>query len=73
MNSKVKIGLLHSLIRRDEKLLIDEINGRDDAELVMIDDREISFSLKKISNYGSQCHPGALYKPLQGIACLTAI
>ncbi|MCB9059560.1 MAG: lysine biosynthesis protein LysX [Calditrichae bacterium] len=47
MNSKVKIGLLHSLIRRDEKLLIDEINGRDDAELVMIDDREISFSLKK--------------------------
>ena len=43
----MKIGLLHSLIRKDEKFLIDEFNAVKGLELVMIDDREISFNLGK--------------------------
>lgn len=43
----MKIGLLHSLIRKDEKFLIDEFNAVKGVELVMIDDREISFNLGK--------------------------
>lgn len=41
----MRIGLLHSLIRKDEKYLIDEFNKIKDVELVMIDDRELSFNL----------------------------
>lgn len=41
----MKIGFLHSLIRKDEKLLINEINQRENIELVMIDDRQLSFTL----------------------------
>lgn len=43
----MKIGLLHSLIRKDEKFLIDEFNAIKGIELVMIDDREITFNLGK--------------------------
>lgn len=43
----MKIGLLHSLIRKDEKLLIEELNNVKGVELVMIDDREITFTLGK--------------------------
>ncbi|MBI1936951.1 MAG: lysine biosynthesis protein LysX [Ignavibacteriales bacterium] len=43
----MKIGLLHSLIRKDEKFLIDELNAVKGVELVMIDDREITFNLGK--------------------------
>lgn len=43
----MKIGLLHSLIRKDEKFLIDEFNKRKDVELVMIDDRKLSFNISK--------------------------
>ena len=41
----MRIGLLHSLIRKDEKYLIDEFNKMPGVELVMIDDRELSFNL----------------------------
>ena len=41
----MKIGFLHSLIRKDEKLLLEEINNRQDVELVMIDDRELIFNM----------------------------
>lgn len=47
MNPKIKIGLLHSLIRKDEKLLIDEMRSRSDVELIMIDDREINANMNK--------------------------
>ncbi len=47
----MKIGLLHSLIRKDEKFLIDEFNKIKGVELVMIDDREITFNLGK-DNFG---------------------
>lgn len=43
----MKIGLLHSLIRKDEKFLIDEFNNIKGIELKMIDDREITFNLGK--------------------------
>ena len=41
----MKIGLLHSLIRKDEKFLIDEFKASKGVELEMIDDREITFNL----------------------------
>ena len=43
----MRVGLLHSLIRKDEKFLIDEFNKVPDIELVMVDDREITFNLGK--------------------------
>ncbi len=43
----MKIGFLHSLIRKDEKLLLDEFKQRKEIELVMIDDRELIFNLKQ--------------------------
>ena len=43
----MEIGFLHSLIRKDEKLLIEEFNKRKDVKLVMIDDRKLKFDLKQ--------------------------
>ncbi len=42
----MEIGFLHSLVRKDEKLLIEEFNKRKDVNLVMIDDRKLKFNLK---------------------------
>jgi [lysine-biosynthesis-protein LysW]--L-2-aminoadipate ligase len=41
----MRIGFLHSLIRADEKLLLAELQARPGVDLVMLDDREISFRL----------------------------
>ena len=41
------IGFLHSVIRKDEKLLIKEFNKRKNVNVVMIDDRNLIFDLKK--------------------------
>jgi [lysine-biosynthesis-protein LysW]--L-2-aminoadipate ligase len=43
----MKIGLLHSLLRKDEKYLMDEFAKIKGIELVLIDDREITFNLGK--------------------------
>ena len=43
----MKIGFLHSLIRKDEKLLLDEFSKRKNIELIMVDDRKLKFDLKK--------------------------
>jgi len=43
----MKVGFLHSLIRKDEKFLIEEFKKRDNVELVMIDDRNLSFNIGK--------------------------
>jgi [lysine-biosynthesis-protein LysW]---L-2-aminoadipate ligase len=43
----LKIGMLHSRIRKEEKLLIEEIRKRKDVELVLLDDRELIFELGK--------------------------
>ncbi len=42
----MKIGFLHSIIRKDEKLLIEEFQNRNNIELIMIDDRLLKFDLK---------------------------
>lgn len=41
----MRIGFLHSLLRKDEKMLLDELAMRPNVDLVMLDDRELSFSL----------------------------
>ena len=41
----MKVGFLHSLIRKDEKLLIAEVRKRDDMELVFLDDRKLVLDL----------------------------
>ncbi|AFN73409.1 lysine biosynthesis enzyme LysX [Melioribacter roseus P3M-2] len=43
----MKVGLLHSLLRKDEKYLIDEFNKVKGVELVMIDDRKVKFNVGK--------------------------
>ncbi|MFH1194649.1 MAG: lysine biosynthesis protein LysX [bacterium] len=45
----MKIGLLHSLIRKDEKYLLDEFAKIKGVEIKMIDDRKITFNLGKDS------------------------
>ena len=40
----MKIGFLHSVIRLDEKLILEEFKKHKDVEVVMIDDRDISFN-----------------------------
>jgi len=41
----MRVGFLHSLIRKEEKLLIHEFKQRKDVELVMMDDRNLIFDL----------------------------
>jgi [lysine-biosynthesis-protein LysW]---L-2-aminoadipate ligase len=41
----MRLGFLHSLIRKDEKLLLDELARRPGVEVVMLDDRELAFTL----------------------------
>ena len=41
----MRVGFLHSLIRKDEKLLIEELRKRDGVELVFLDDRRLVFDL----------------------------
>ncbi|MBU1199259.1 MAG: lysine biosynthesis protein LysX [Nanoarchaeota archaeon] len=43
----MKIGFLHSVIRVEEKLLLDELRKRKDVEIVMLDDRKLAFNLGK--------------------------
>jgi [lysine-biosynthesis-protein LysW]--L-2-aminoadipate ligase len=47
----MKIGFLHSILRVEEKLLIDEFRTRPGVELEKIDDRERFFDLHK-NNFG---------------------
>jgi len=44
---KLKIAMLHSLIRLDEKLIIEEFKNYPDVELILVDDRKITFQLGK--------------------------
>jgi len=45
----MKVGFLHSIIRKEEKLLLDEFRKRPDVELIKIDDRQHFFDLHKNS------------------------
>jgi len=44
-NSRIKTGFLHSLIRKDEKMLLVEMRKRPELEIEMIDVRKIAFKL----------------------------
>ncbi len=46
----MKIGFLHSILRKEEKLLLEEFATRSDAEIVMIDDRTVTFRLDRDIN-----------------------
>ncbi|MDH3375451.1 MAG: lysine biosynthesis protein LysX [Gammaproteobacteria bacterium] len=41
----MRVGFLHSLIRKEEKLLIDAFETINDVELVLLDDRQLVFDL----------------------------
>lgn len=41
----MRVGFLHSLIRKEEKLLLGELQGRPGVELVSLDDRRLVFGL----------------------------
>ena len=43
----MKAGFLHSIIRKDEKFLIETFQKEADVEIIMIDDRQLSFTLGK--------------------------
>ena len=43
--NNMKVGFLHSIIRKEEKLLLAELRNRKDVELVKIDDRQQFFDL----------------------------
>ena len=76
----MRVGFLHSLIRKEEKLLLDELATRSDVEMVMIDDREITFTLgqarhdldvvlERCINHSRALHALRLFES-QGVACV---
>jgi [lysine-biosynthesis-protein LysW]--L-2-aminoadipate ligase len=46
---KMKVGFLHSVLRKDELLLLEEFRKHPDVELVKLDDRNLAFDLHKNS------------------------
>ncbi len=44
----MKVGFLHSLIRKDEKLLLAEFDKMSGVEVMMLDDRKLIFDLEKL-------------------------
>jgi len=75
----IKVGFLHSLIRKEEKLLIGEFNKREGIDLVMLDDRRLIFDLEQAPqvdvviersiNHSRALHALRLFKSL-GIPCV---
>ena len=74
-----RVGFLHSLVRKEEKLLITEFNKRPDVEMVMLDDRALQFDLssrpqvdvivERSINHSRALHALRLYESL-GIPCV---
>ena len=44
----MRVGFLHSLIRKEEKLLLEELKRHPEAEVVMLDDRRLIFDLQGV-------------------------
>jgi len=76
----MKIGFLHSLIRKEEKFLLEELNKRSGVELVMMDDRELIFDLdnntfdvdivlERCINHSRALHALTLFEAM-GIHCV---
>ena len=77
----MRVGFLHSLIRKDEKLLIAELRKRGDVELVFLDDRRLVFDLEarpevdvvleRSINHSRAMHALRLYEGV-GTRCVNA-
>ena len=77
----VKVGFLHSLIRKEEKLLLGEFAKRLNVELVMLDDRELTFDLcsgpnadvvvERSINHSRALHALRLFKSF-GVPCVNS-
>ena len=76
----MKIGFLHSLIRKEEKLLVTEFK-KHGVDLVMLDDRKLIFDLEKIEkvdlvlerciNHSRAMHGLRLFESM-GIRCINS-
>lgn len=75
----MRVGFLHSLIRKDEKLLLEAFSKQPNVELVMLDDRKLVFDLserpdvdvvlERSINHSRAMHALHLYEAL-GIPCV---
>lgn len=76
----IRIGFLHSVLRKDEKLLLDAFQEWPDAEVIPIDDREISFMLgaghrpydvvvERCINHSRALHALRIFES-QGVRCV---
>ena len=73
------VGFLHSLVRKEEKLLLTEFSKRPNVSLVMLDDRSLQFDLQttpqvdviveRSINHSRALHALRLYQSL-GIPCV---
>ena len=77
----INVGFLHSLVRKEEKLLITEFNKRKNVNLVMLDDRQLTFDLsdrpqvdvvvERSINHSRALHALRLYQSL-GVPCVNS-
>ena len=78
----MKIGFLYSLVRKEEKLLLNEFSKRRDVELKMINDRELTFNvngnhfdtdvvLERCINHSRALHALRLFES-SGIRCINS-
>ena len=77
----VNIGFLHSLVRKEEKLLLAELGRHPDVSVVMLDDRELVFDLctvppldaiiERSINHSRALHALRLFESL-GIPCINS-
>lgn len=77
----VKVGFLHSLVRKEEKLLLGEFGKRPNVDIVMLDDRGLRFDLdsgpdvdvvvERSINHSRALHALRLFKSL-GVPCVNS-
>ena len=77
----MKVGFLHSLIRRDEKLLLRELRQRSSVDLTLLDDRRLVFDLdsapavdvvlERCINHSRAMHALRLFESA-GVTCVNA-
>lgn len=77
----IHVGFLHSLVRKEEKLLLTEFGKRANVSLVMLDDRSLQFDLntkpsadvivERSINHSRALHALRLYQSL-GIPCVNS-
>ena len=80
MKKKLRIGFLHSLIRKEEKLLLQEFRSRSNVEIELIDDRSLTFTIgepafgvdavvERSINHSRALHALKLFES-SGISCI---